>query len=142
MLTPPNGHVWHKASFRWVRTRSAWTKMPTAPLAFPFLGPPQAPGNKPNLPQGDKSQRERPLETGRNLQCQDTLGQIRAAVNTTSRSATRQLKRCSITILRYLLLAPLNEQVWHKAFFGGSDRSPHAPGISQKCLRSRGHSSY
>ena len=29
--------------------------MPTAPSAFPLLGAPQAPGDKPNLPEGSKS---------------------------------------------------------------------------------------
>ncbi len=47
--------------------------------------------------------------------------------------------------LGYLLTAPPYGQVWHKAFFWWvrtQGRSPHAPGISQKCLRPRWHSPY
>ena len=46
---------------------------------------------------------------------------------------------------RYLLTAPPNGQVWHKAFLWwirAQGRSPHAPGICQKCLRPRLHSPY
>ena len=45
---------------------------------------------------------------------------------------------------RYLLHAPPYGQLWHKAFFRwvrAQNRSPHAPGISKKCLRPRRHSS-
>ena len=48
----------------------------------------------------------RPKEISR---YRDTLGKIRAAVNTAG-------------ILRYLMTAAPNRHVWHKAFYGGSDR--------------------
>ena len=38
-------------------------KMPSAPSAFPLLGAPQALGDKPNPPEGGKSQGGRPPET-------------------------------------------------------------------------------
>ena len=44
---------------------------------------------------------------------------------------------------RYLLHASPYGQVWHKAFFRWvrtQGRCPHAPSISQKCLRPRRHS--
>ena len=40
--------------------------MPTAPSAFPLLGAPQAPGDKPNLPEGSKSLGGRPPEAAGN----------------------------------------------------------------------------
>ena len=43
-------------------TRPGFPKMPTAPSAFPFIGAPQAPGDKPNLPEGSKSLGGRPPE--------------------------------------------------------------------------------
>ena len=42
--------------------------MPTAPSAFPVFGAPQAPGDKPNLPEGSKSLGEAPPEAEGNLQ--------------------------------------------------------------------------
>ena len=84
-------------------TRPAFPKIPSAPSAFPLLGAPQAPGDQPNPPEGGKSLGEGPLRPEEISRCRDTLGWIRAAVNTADRSATRQLKRCSIGILRYLL---------------------------------------
>ena len=43
-------------------TRPEFPKMPTVPSAFPLLGAPQAPGDKPNLPEGSKSLGGRPPE--------------------------------------------------------------------------------
>ena len=43
-------------------TRPEIPKIPTAPSAFPLLGAPQAPGGKPNLPEGSKSLGGRPPE--------------------------------------------------------------------------------
>ena len=66
---PPYGQVWHKAFFLGgtgrravAHTRPEFPKMPTAPSAFPLLGAPQAPGDKPNLPEGSKSLGGRPPE--------------------------------------------------------------------------------
>ena len=42
-------------------TRPEFQKMPTAPSAFPLLGAPQAPGDKPNLLEGSKSLVGRPV---------------------------------------------------------------------------------
>ena len=98
---PPNVQVRHKAFFgasgRRARahTRPAWPKIPSAPLAFPLLGAPQAPGNKPNSPKGVKPWVDGPLRPEEISSCRDTLGQIRAAASTAGRRATQQLERCS-----------------------------------------------
>ena len=75
MHAPPNGQVWHKAFFWWVWAQGRrshaprhFPKMPTAPSTFPLLGAPQAPGDKPNLPEGSKSRMGRPPEAEGNLQ--------------------------------------------------------------------------
>ena len=73
--------------------RPAFTKMPTAPLAFLLLGAPQAPGDEPNHPKRVKASEEGPLRPKEISRYRDTLGQIRAADNTAGRSATRQLAR-------------------------------------------------
>ncbi len=68
MTAPPNGHVWHKAFFWWVRVQG---HSPHAPgisknayglSAFPLLVVPQAPGDEPNpnTPKGVKAWRETP----------------------------------------------------------------------------------
>ena len=123
-------------------TNPAWPKIPSAPSAVPLLGSPQAPGISENSfgpvgislirgasgasqyppPERGKSLGGRPPEAGGNLQCRDTLGWIRDSVNTAGRSATRRLERSSVTTLWYLLLAPPYRHVWHKTFFGGSER--------------------
>ena len=69
------------------------SKMPTAPSAFPLLGAPQAPGDKPNHPKGVKAWGEGPLRPKEISRYRDTFGQIRAADDTAGRSATRQLER-------------------------------------------------
>ena len=108
VLRPTIGRVWHKAvlggSGRRARpnTCPAFPKMPTAPSAFHLLGAPQTSGNNPPRKPGGKAPL-RPKEVSR---CRDTLGRIRAAVNTADRGATRQLERCSIMILRYLSSVP------------------------------------
>ena len=69
LTAPPYGQVWHKAFFLGgtgrravAHTRPEFPKMPTAPSAFPLLGAPQAPGDKPNLPEGSESLGGRPPE--------------------------------------------------------------------------------
>ena len=125
-------------------TARSLPKMPTAPSAFPLLGAPQAPGNEPNPPRkGIKAWGEGPLRPKEISRYRDTLGQIRAADNTAGRSATRHLEMCQTdSDLRYLMHAPTYGHVWHKAFFGwdrAQGRSPHAPGVCQKCPRPRRH---
>ena len=120
-------------------TCPAFPKMPTTPSAFPSGG-----GRWTQPPEGGKILGEDPLRPKEISRYRDTLSQIRAADNTAGRRATRQLERCQTEIdLRYLLLAPPNGQVWHKAFLWwvrAQDRSPNAPGISQKCPQPRRHS--
>ena len=69
-------------------------KMPTAPSAFPLLGAPQAPGDKPNLPEVSKSLGERPPEAVGNTpqEPRHTRPDPRPD-NTAGQSATRHLER-------------------------------------------------
>ena len=73
--------------------------MPSAPSAFPLLGVPQAPWDKPNPPEGGKSLGEGPLRPKDKKKKKKLLAGQKAG------------KRY------YLLPAPPNGQVWHKAFF-------------------------
>ena len=73
-------------------TRPVFPKMPTAPSVFPLLREPQAPGDE--APEVGKSLGGRPLRPKEISRYRDTLGKIRAADNTVSRSATRHLERC------------------------------------------------
>ena len=69
--------------------------MPTAPSAFPLLGAPQAPGDKPNLPEGSKSLGGRLPEAVGNPQApRHTLPEPRPD-NTAGQSATQHLERSS-----------------------------------------------
>ena len=53
--------------------------MPSAPSAFPLLGAPQAPGDEPNLHEGDENLGGRPPEAeGKYSSHRATPGQIRA----------------------------------------------------------------
>ena len=68
IIRPTNVRMWHKAVFKVgpvagaeAHARPARPKIPSAPLAFPFLGAPQAPGNKPNPPEAGKSLGDGPL---------------------------------------------------------------------------------
>ena len=65
-------------------TRPEFPKMPTAPSAFPSLGAPQAPGDKPNLPEGSKSLGGRPPEA---------VGKSPGTETHSARTASRQLGR-------------------------------------------------
>ena len=84
---------------RWAvaHTHPTFPKMLTAPSVFSLLGALQALDDEP--PKGVKAWGESPLRPKEISRYRDTLGQIRAAVNTAGRSATRQLKRCSFGIL-------------------------------------------
>ena len=65
-------------------TRPEFPKMPTAPSAFPLLGAPQAPGDKPNLPEGSKSLGGRPPEA---------VGKSPGTETHSAQTASRQLGR-------------------------------------------------
>ena len=77
-------------------TRPEFPKMPTAPSAFPLLGAPQAPGDKPNLPEGSKSLGGRPPEAVGNPQApRHTPPELRPD-NTAGQSTTQHLERSSL----------------------------------------------
>ena len=128
---PLNVQVWPKAFFWWVRAKgwsphaSGMAKNTFGSVGFPLLG---APGNKSNRTKGWKSLGGgRPPEAGGNLQlprhirpdpCQQQARPVEVRPNNW-RSAVL------IQLLRYLLTAPPNGQVWHKAFFMvGPDAGP------------------
>ena len=144
-------HVWHKAFFGWDRAqgRSPHTpgvcqKCPRPRRHSPCYGRLTHRAMNPTPSKGVKAWGGRPLRPKEISRYRDTLGQIRAADNTAGRSATRHLERCQTdSDLRYLMHAPPYGHVWHKAFFGwdrAQGRSPHAPGVCQKCPRPRRHS--
>ena len=75
-------------------TRPEFPKMPTAPSAFPLLGAPQAPGDKPNLPEGSKSLGGRPPEAvGNTPQAPRHTRPDPRLDATAGQSATQHLKR-------------------------------------------------
>ena len=95
---PPNGQVWQKVFFRWLRaqgrthTRPAFPKMPTAPSAFPsgagrWTQPPEAEENL-QLPRHTRPD-----------PCRSKHGRL------AGRSITRWLEKCSIAIRLYLATA-------------------------------------
>ena len=128
MTAIPNGHVWHRAFFLWVRAQGctdtcpAFPKMPMALSAFPILGAPQVLGNKPHL-KGVKAWGEGPLRLKEISMYRDTLSQIRATDNTAGRSATRHLERCR-TRLICSICWPTHPtgKCGTRPFFGGSGR--------------------
>ena len=134
LRAPPNGQVWHKAFFYGgsgrravAHTRPAFPKMPTAPSAFPLLGAPQAPGDEPNLPEGSKSLGGRPPEAEGNYPAAETHPARSAPLPARSAEVRPNNWRSTVLIQlqRYLLRAPPNGQVWHKAFFMvGPDAGP------------------
>ena len=68
--------------------------MPTAPSAFPLLGAPQAPGDKPNLPEGSKSLGGRPPEAvGNTPQAPRHTRPDPRPDSTAGQSATQHLER-------------------------------------------------
>ena len=75
-------------------TRPEFPKMPTAPSAFPLLGVPQAPGDKPSLPEGSKSLGGRPPEAVGNTPQAPRHTRPDPRLDTTAgQSATQHLKR-------------------------------------------------
>ena len=75
-------------------TRPEFPKMPTAPSAFPLLGAPQAPGDKPNLPEGSKSLGGRPPEAvGNTPQAPRHTRPDPRPDSTAGQSATQHLER-------------------------------------------------
>ena len=80
--------------------------MPTAPLAFPLLGAPQAPGDEPNLTEGSKSLGERPPEAEGNYPAAKTLSaRFVPAASTTGRNATQLLEKRSVNAAAAVFVA-------------------------------------
>ena len=99
-------------------TRPAWTKIPTAPSAFPLLGAPYAPGNNPS-PKRGKNPGGRPPEAGGNLQlprhtrldpyrpkCEPTTGEKCSYITAAVVSVAQPTERASVA----------------QGLFGGSER--------------------
>ena len=126
---PPNRQVWHKAFFlvgsgrRVVaHTHPAWLKMPTASSAFPLLGVPHTPGNKPNPAEGGKSLGGQPPDEISS--CLNMLSQIYAAASTAGQSVTQQVEKCSvITAAAVFVDRPTQRASMAQGlFYGGSGR--------------------
>ena len=100
----------------------------------------------PTLPKEVKAWGKGPLRPKEISRYRDTLGQIRAADNTAGRSANPTPGEVTDRDCSAVFDA---RPTLHKAFFGvgpffgwdrAQGRSPHAPGVCQKCLRPRRHS--
>ena len=124
--------------FWWVRVQGQSPHAPSilrnanAPSAFPLLRRLRRRAMNPP-PKGINAWVGGPLRPKEVTRYRDTLSQIRTADNTADRSANPANGEVQIDIdLRYLMTAPPNGHVWHKAFFRwvrAQGRSPHAPGI-------------
>ena len=106
MLAPSNGHVWHRAFFRWVRAQGQSPNSPDISQKClrprrhsPYLG--RLRRRAMNPPKGVKAWGEAPLRPKEISRHRDTLGQIRAADNTAGRSATRHLKKIIFLLLTF-----------------------------------------
>ena len=153
MTAPPNGHLWHKAFylffFFWserravAHTRPAFPKMPTALSAFSLIGAPQVLGDDPP-PNGVKAWGKAPLRPKEISRYRDALGHICAADNTAGRSATQELERFRSRLICGICCSPhptgncgTRPFLW---WVQAQGRSPHTPGVCQKCPRPRRHS--
>ncbi len=79
-MRPTNARIWHKAVFK------------VGPVGIPLFGAPQAPGNKPNPPEGGISLGGWPPEAGGNLQCHGTPGRTAQRLDGLP-NATQELER-------------------------------------------------
>ena len=77
---PPTHEYGTRPFLRWARSQgrsphaSGKAKNSFGPVGIPLFGAPQAPGNKPNLPEGGISLGGWPPEAGGTLQCRGTPG--------------------------------------------------------------------
>ena len=114
-------------------TRPALPKIPSASSAFPLLGVPQAPGNKPNPHKGVKSWGWMPPWGWRKWWVNEpALGQIRAQV---------KHGRPTLGRTRYLSSVPPPEKYGTKPFLRwvqSQSRSPHASSITKNTFGSVG----
>ena len=126
------GGSWRRAG---AHTRPAFPKMPTSPSAFPLLGARQVPGNEPTSQKGVKAWEEGSLRPKEISRYRDTFGQICAANNTASRSATRRLERFRPILICGICCSPhLTGKCGTRPFFRwvwAQGPSLCAPGISK-----------
>ena len=98
IIRPTTGLIWRKTFLRWVRsqgkahTHPALPKIPLAPLAFPLLGAPQVPGNKPNPTKEDKACGDGLLRPEEITSAEGYPARSVPRSNTPGRSATQQLE--------------------------------------------------
>ena len=134
LRAPPNGQVWHKAFFYGgsgrravAHTRPAFPKNAYGPVGIPLIRGASVPGNEPNPPKEGKSLGGRPPEAERNYPAAETHPARSAPLPARSAEVWPNNWRSAVLIQlqRYLLRAPPNGQVWHKAFFMvGPDAGP------------------
>ena len=91
---PPMQECGTRPFLRWVwsQGRSPHAKIPSAPLAFPLLGAPQAPGNNPPPPEEGKNLGVWPPEVGGTLQCWGIPGRTAQRYDSLL-NGTQQLER-------------------------------------------------
>ena len=99
--------------------------MPTAPSAFPLLRAPQAPGDKPNPPEGGRSLGGRPPEAEGNYPAAKThSARSVPAASTAGRNATQQLEKHSVNTAAAVFDArpTLRACMAQGLFYGGTGR--------------------
>ena len=153
---PPTHEYGTRPFLRWARSQgrsphaSGKAKNTFGPVGIPFFGAPQAPGNKPNLPEGGISLGGWPPEAGGTLQCRGTPGRTAQRWDGLP-NATQELERKGHKHPKkergplYLSLRPTNARIWHKAVFKvGPVAGPKPTRVrqGQKYLRPRRHSPF
>ena len=84
----------------------------------------------------------KPTKPNRDMRCHTNVFKSLRRVSLVQ--CTRRQARCLLQLLRYLLYAPLNVQVWHKAFLlvgPGTELEPKHAWHGQKYFQLRQHSS-
>ena len=95
---PPTLEYGTRPFLRWIRSQgrsphtSGKAKNTFGPVGIPLFGAPQAPGNKPNPPEGGKSLGGWPPEAEGNLQCWGTPGRTAQRLDGLP-NATQELER-------------------------------------------------
>ena len=153
---PPTHEYGTRPFLRWARSQgrsphaSGKAKNTFGPVGIPLFKAPQAPGNKPNSPEGGISLGGWPPEGGGNLQCRGTPGRTAQRLDGLP-NATQELERKGHNHPKkergplYLSLRPTNARIWHKAVFKvGPVAGPKPTRVrqGQKYLRPRRHSPF
>ena len=124
ILRPTSVRMWHKTVFRVILsqvrspTRQAVPKMPQTPSAFSFSRRLRRRAINPTPPKRVKAWGDGPLRPEVMYPVVEHTRTDCAALNhSRSRAPHHRTQSNAAKNVRYLLTAPPNGQVWHKAFF-------------------------